>query len=518
MILDGNLKEDLHFMEHQDVIIIGAGTIGLYLAHILYEKNPSLEICIIESGPESPTVKFNAESSESKGKEHLGTLNGRASGIGGTSSLWGGQMAEFERSDFERENSKWPIPYDEIKSYYQKVYKRLGMGNVQSDIYYDQTYGDLIDDNGVIDRIYTRWLKEPKFYNLFKKDILKNKKIKILTNTSANDIKFIEKKAVSIDCISKNLGNISLNAKNFIFASGTIGINQFFLSTQGTSNVPWKNNNNIGKYFQDHLGGVIGTLDIKDKELFQKYFENSWVKGIKIQPKLKLSSESVLSQKNGVVIFFTYKSKYEDSIIRLKLSIKNIFKNFSKPSVAQSFKDLYFIKKELASIICKFLFKKRIHAVFEMKDSVQVNVQSEQIPVIESEIKLNKNHNLRSGLSKVDVFWSCVGDEAIAIKKISTEVNLFLKSKGVGEINYKSNFLQMNNKELTESLYDTNHQCGGMVISDLKDSGVVDKNCKVWDTDNVWIAGSAVFPSSSHANSTLTALALAERMVDKAFE
>ena len=499
-----------------DLVIIGAGTIGLYLAHIINLKNPSLEMCLVESGSEYPVINSNSVSSESKGKEHLGTLNGRASGIGGTSCLWGGQLAEFERSDFEREASKWPISYDEILSYYQKVYKRLGMKNVQSDVDYDQIYGALQDN--MINRVYTRWLKEPNFYNFFKKSVLENKKITILTNTSAHNIKFIEKKAVSIECIAESHGAVSIAADKFIFASGTIGINQFFLSTQYAGIVPWKNNNNVGKYFQDHLGGVIGTLDIKDKELFQKYFENSWVKGIKIQPKLKLSSANILSKKNGVVVFFTYRSQYEDSIVRLKLSIKNIFKGFRKIDISQSFKDLYFIRRDLASIIYKFLFKKRIHAIFDIKDSIQVNVQSEQIPLRKSEIKINRNHKLESGLFKVDVFWYCSGDEAISIKKTSAEVNLFLKNNGIGEINYKTNFLQMSNNELTECLYDTYHQCGGMVMSTLVDTGVVDKNCKVWETENVWIAGSAVFPSSSHANSTLTALALAERMVEKVFE
>ena len=50
-------------------------------------------------------------------------------------------------------------------------------------------------------------------------------------------------------------------------------------------------------------------------------------------------------------------------------------------------------------------------------------------------------------------------------------------------------------------------------MSTSKELGVVDKDCRVWDTENVWVAGSAVFPSSSHANSTLTALALSERLV-----
>jgi choline dehydrogenase-like flavoprotein len=44
--------------------------------------------------------------------------------------------------------------------------------------------------------------------------------------------------------------------------------------------------------------------------------------------------------------------------------------------------------------------------------------------------------------------------------------------------------------------------------------GVVDPDCKVFDIDNLYIASSSVFPTSSHANPTLTIVALAIRLAD----
>ncbi len=42
--------------------------------------------------------------------------------------------------------------------------------------------------------------------------------------------------------------------------------------------------------------------------------------------------------------------------------------------------------------------------------------------------------------------------------------------------------------------------------------GVVDADCKVFGTDNLYVAGAAVFPSASFANPTYTAMALAYRL------
>jgi choline dehydrogenase-like flavoprotein len=44
--------------------------------------------------------------------------------------------------------------------------------------------------------------------------------------------------------------------------------------------------------------------------------------------------------------------------------------------------------------------------------------------------------------------------------------------------------------------------------------GVVDHNCRVHGLDNLYVAGSSVFPTSGAANPTLTLLALTLRLAD----
>jgi choline dehydrogenase-like flavoprotein len=44
--------------------------------------------------------------------------------------------------------------------------------------------------------------------------------------------------------------------------------------------------------------------------------------------------------------------------------------------------------------------------------------------------------------------------------------------------------------------------------------GVVDANCRVHGTSNVYVAGSSVFPTAGYANPTLTIVALSIRLAD----
>lgn len=58
------------------------------------------------------------------------------------------------------------------------------------------------------------------------------------------------------------------------------------------------------------------------------------------------------------------------------------------------------------------------------------------------------------------------------------------------------------------------HHCGGTRMSADPGDGVVDTNCKVHGMDNLYVAGSSIFPTAGHANPTMNLLAFAIRLAD----
>lgn len=63
-----------------------------------------------------------------------------------------------------------------------------------------------------------------------------------------------------------------------------------------------------------------------------------------------------------------------------------------------------------------------------------------------------------------------------------------------------------------DDLIGGSHHMGGTRMSSSRVDGVVDANLKSWDVSNLYMAGSSVFPSSGHANPTLTIVQLALRL------
>jgi choline dehydrogenase-like flavoprotein len=67
----------------------------------------------------------------------------------------------------------------------------------------------------------------------------------------------------------------------------------------------------------------------------------------------------------------------------------------------------------------------------------------------------------------------------------------------------------------SEQLYtDASHHIGTTRMSTDPRQGVVNAECQVHGVANLFIAGSAVFPTAGHANPTLTIVALAIRLAE----
>ena len=66
----------------------------------------------------------------------------------------------------------------------------------------------------------------------------------------------------------------------------------------------------------------------------------------------------------------------------------------------------------------------------------------------------------------------------------------------------------------TALLNDAFHPMGTTRMAASPRNGVVDTDCRIFGVDNLWIAGTACFPTGGHSNPTFTAIALALRLAD----
>ena len=507
MLIDASKKTQT-LPKNMDVVIVGAGTMGLFVARELASSGHS--VIVLESGDRVPSTQFNSANAVSVGKQHFGTEAGRSKGLGGTSSLWGGGLVEFEESDFSR-SGKWPISYKDVAPWYRHVYDRLGMRTPPKVDQMRKATGEKITSGSVIERFFIYMLPIPNFARLFKNDIEDNPLITVVINARASAIEFSGEQAVSIIVETSYGEKLSVNAQKFVFAAGTIEMNRLFLSLKADKAMPWANNENIGLNFQDHLGGIAAKVKLLDEAKFREYFENGVIQKLKYHPRLRLSQLYSGQMECNSQGDFSFKSDIDDKLDNLKRTLASLRSSLVFSTLITLPKDMLKMGWAFLPLITRYLKDRRVFAFFDK--SLDFYVQSEQWPISSSYIYLSDEINNLDGLRKAKVNWQLDGREVEAIRSFVLAADQYLQEAGIAKLIIDPS-LEEKNPMFLDTMNDTYHQCGGLCMSGSQATGVVDKNCKVWGTANVFIAGASVFPTSSYANCTLTALALAARLAD----
>jgi hypothetical protein len=87
-----------------------------------------------------------------------------------------------------------------------------------------------------------------------------------------------------------------------------------------------------------------------------------------------------------------------------------------------------------------------------------------------------------------------------------------LREQGLGEVEMLYDDVE---GAVREQLFGGYHQAGTTRMSDQAEDGVVDRDLAVHGFEDLFVASSSVFPTSSQANSTFTLIAFAVRLADR---
>lgn len=496
MILDANKAGDLNSFSG-DLCIVGSGIAGSFLAYLL--MNIKTKIVIVEKGDESDWAEVGVRSILDSKNDRIPIAEERHYKLGGLGSIWGGQLAEFTEADIKK--NFWGLEYSELCGFYEKIYD-----------FFQIPKNNFIQSNSPVEfekklKFYhTVFLKKPDTYKYFKNEFEKSKNIFILKNLSATNIVFKNKTAIHLECQSKNKKKITIKANQFVLSMGTIENNRFFLNAKRYSkDAPFKENENIGKYFHDHIGLCAGKLQSLNKN-FLSSFENKIHKGFIFQPKIVNIVEPY--EKKIIVSAQVLFDVNDKETLKLKKKVKEFINNKTISNAFQLIKESSVIKKILDMYIHS-LYTGRVKA---FNSFCEIFFQSEQTVSKNSKIFIPEfeNQEEEDGLKKVKIDWKINETDFDEIRNFVKKISFFLKKNF--DLDFVPSYFLDNNDLIYRNLLHTNHPCGGLIISKNKIDGVCDKNMKVWDTDNLFVNGASTFPNSSFANTGLTILALTYRL------
>lgn len=520
MILDLDHIKNSDYLD-TDVLIIGAGAVGITMASTLAKKG--INVTLLESGGtkfEQKAQNFNLNTVT--GRSHLGIDEGRARILGGTTTLWGGQLATFSEIDFmERswvQNSGWPLTLNDLKPFYQSTAELLSLDPMFKE---DKSVWDFLKVkqqklNGKFDIFLTRWLKETNLFKMFSKQITAQPNLNVIYHAVTTKLSSSEHNhnIDRVHAVNSTGERYIFNAKKVIVACGTIEATRLMLySGEVEPTLPWSKNENVGRRFQDHLDIQIAKVHIRNKKTFSKLFENIAIKGRKYQPKIKLNSQLQSELKTvNMSASFIFDSSLSEHIDNVKLFLRSV----SRGGMPENWKS---IPKHILAMLSIFwplikrYFKDR--RILSLSDKgIYLNLHCEQIPLHDSRITLDWNKLDSNGTPATNLHWVVDGSEVDSMLTFCNLLNEQFIEHDIGEIKLKDEFTSDKNSILN-NCRDTNHQCGGLCMAQTSDLGVVNHELKVFGSNNLYIASAAVYPTSSYANSTFTAIALGQRLAQK---
>ncbi len=107
--------------------------------------------------------------------------------------------------------------------------------------------------------------------------------------------------------------------------------------------------------------------------------------------------------------------------------------------------------------------------------------------------------------------WSFTDQDARSVLECIKIIASELERTGTGQ-------MKINEQAMLDRIRETgvgSHHIGLTRMANDPTEGVVDKDCRVFGIDNLYIASSSTFPTASFANPTLTIIAFALRIADQ---
>ena len=467
MLIDLQLvSKNTNYAEY-DFLIIGAGVAGTVLAKSLV--NSGKKIALIEGGGSELTeLSQNSYKGFVTGDPYYDLDVTRLRFFGGSSNRWAGMSRSFEKIDFEREYLgniyKWPIKFNDIEKYKKKACEILKISS---------EFNDNEEINSNIKSISFNF-SEVNFKEKYYEEFLSHQNIDLFINANLTKFNGKKRKITSINIQSYNGNKLELSAKKIVVATGGIEncrillwIDKFHPDIFFEKNLP------IGKYWMEHPHFTLGKA-IVDRKKFSKTRTYYSLKG-NLQKKL--------------------------GILNCGFRINHLDEINTKELI----RDLICVAPKLGNKLEKLAGKNLVcGAVFR--------AAWEQSPSIDSMVSLT-NELDGFGIPRVNLHWKKNKFDRATLKKSIAAFNEWLLNSDNGRLN----IYDWVSKDLSYPDDDElggHHHMGGTRMHDSKSYGVVNSNCKVYGSDNLYVAGASLFTTGGHNNPTLPIVQLALRLSD----
>ena len=511
MITDLNSSNsDTH--HYADICIVGSGPAGITLALQLIDKG--VKVIVLESG----NLNFDQDTQNlysGEIRDNLPAVPLTASRLrffGGTSNHWGGQCAPFDRIDFDKRpwlpNSGWPISRSDLEPFYPKANELIGLGpyNYEPDFWAREGQrGFKLSGTSLKNSVIH--LNAMRFGIQYKSNLESAKNVMVILNANLTRIHVNDEfnKVTSLEVRSLKGSVISLSPRTTILACGGVENARLLLNSNFDSRL-----GNIGRYYSFHPRLQTAAL-VLDEPLSRGNSAYDWreIDGAVVRNMLTLSKEA--QEQAHIPNHAAWLQFISTPDVPSYSALKRLRdRSTGDHSLDGVIDDVWTFLSDIGGAQRQWSFRHGETPQYEFS----LVTYMDQIPNPESRVILGDDKDAL-GLRRPIAKWQCFDSEIETIWKFNDLIALSVGAAGIGRMEIDG---ALRNKKHFQELIrvgsGAGHQIGTTRMSETSADGVVDRNCRVHGIENLFCAGSSVFPTTSWINPTMTIVALSLRLAD----
>lgn len=491
MFIDSYKLPNEHVIE-ADVCIVGAGAAGISMAREFI--GTSQKVVVLESGGlEYDERTQSLYHGKNIGLPTFAVHTNRLRFFGGTTNHWAGHCRPLDALDFQRRDwvpdSGWPISKADLDPYYRRTQPICQLGDYKyEDLgFFEKQTGQRrlkLNPSRLKSVVYNQ--SPPTRFGIVYREELRNAQ-NVAVYLNANVLQLESDPSASHVTVARAAciegPRFLARARVFVLATGGMENPRLLLLSRGANPTGLGNDNDlVGRYFMDHVllrPGIDISFSVPDVNL-RLYHDLHQVAGGQMFSVLAASEQRM--RQEGLTNFRIHLVPDE---LHYDHPIGYVFSALDGDT-----------SREFANP--------------EGYGSIGLHLVLEPVPNPESRITLGKKHDLFDQ-QHIEVNWQLTEAEVAnahrAMELAAIEFGRMGLGRGFGKILRDPPFWPGN-------LEAGKHHCGTTRMSDNPKTGVVDADCRVHGIDNLYIAGSSVFPVIGYANPTLTIIALALRLTD----
>jgi choline dehydrogenase-like flavoprotein len=448
--------------------------------------------------------------------------------FGGTVAIWGGRCALLDPIDFQRRDwvphSGWPIACEVLMPFYRQAHDQLELGefNYKDDVWAALGVPNPGFDPARIDAALWRFDEaRERFAASRARELFALPKLRVLLHANALKL-HADPDGGHVDHLEvRSLGwpPLQLRARNYIAACGTIENARLLLASHDVEpNGVGNRHDQVGRFFMEHPAGRIARIDTPQPFEMWATFQKRFVRGgTPIAPALRLGEETQAREGalNGIVTLKLQRDPKHG--VRLGNKLYNQIKHSVDPTRSGRTLDHIYrgVRAWLQAHVRERVARARAKAG---KTSLYLITRGEQAPNPDSRVVLSRERDAL-GNRRADLDWRLGEIDKHSQRVLVRTFDAELKRLGKGSASPSEWLADPDPQWPVDPTVGNHplanyHQMGGTRMSDDPRTGVVDADCRVHGYDNLYVAGSSVFPTGGWANPTLTIIAMALRLAD----